>query len=355
MKKSLRIILIILAAIASSTATHKANAISFNLDSIATWGRFPRFCVNTYRWGDKFFNSYNPDYVVGTGKRFNIKVKGNVLTDFYNFIFTDDSRTRMMMVSDPTTTVGFHLTYMAVTVGYDLNVGKYFGGGESRKQFNFQFNCSLFAADFYYMTNDIGATITRFGPAGKSEAVDIDFQGVNNHSWGLDTYYFFNHKNYAQAAAFAFSKVQVKSSGSFYAGFSVTRYQYDFDFNKLPDDIRSQLPLEPYDYYYRAINHNYGLRLGYSYNWVFHRGWNLGVSESPIFGVRTGWVMSNNDEKTSFALSNRLKASLVFNHKEWFVGAVARLESELIYDRKHTMLSSMFNFDVTVGYRFNLW
>lgn len=333
----------------------KAHAISFDLDSIAAWGRFPRFCVDTYRWGDKFFNSYNPDYVVGTGKRFNIKTRANVLTDFYNFIFTDDDRTRMMMVSDPTTTIGFHLTYMAVSVGYDLNVGKYFGGGESRKQFNFQFNCSLFAADFYYMTNDIGSTITRFGPSGGSKSVDVDFQGVNNKSWGLDTYYFFNHKNYSQAAAFAFSKVQVKSSGSFYAGFSVSRYWYDFDFNRLPENMRSQLPLASYNYFYRAENRNYGLRLGYAYNWVFHRGWTFGVSASPIFGVRTGWVLNSEDQKTTFALSNRLKASLVYNHNEWFVGAVAKLDNGLIYDKKHTMLGSMFNFDVSVGYRFNLW
>lgn len=26
-------------------------ALSFALDSVAEWGKFPRFCVNTYRWG----------------------------------------------------------------------------------------------------------------------------------------------------------------------------------------------------------------------------------------------------------------------------------------------------------------
>lgn len=31
-------------------------ALSFALDSVAEWGKFPRFCVNTYRWGDRFFN-----------------------------------------------------------------------------------------------------------------------------------------------------------------------------------------------------------------------------------------------------------------------------------------------------------
>lgn len=338
-----------------SSASHRASGISFALDSIAEWGRFPRFCINTYRWGDKFFNSYNSDYVVGTGKRFNVKVKTDVLTDFYNFQFDDSYRTRMMMVSNPTTTAGIYLTYMAVSVGYDLNVGQYFGGGQSRKRFNFQFNCSLFAADLYFTSNDIGTTITRFGPQGHSQHTDIDFKGINNQAWGLDTYYFFNHKNYSQAAAFAFSKVQVKSSGSFYAGLSFSGMKYDFDFNSLSADMLKYLPLKDYNYYYRARNSNYALRLGYAYNWVFHKGWVLAISESPNVGFRTGWVLTPEDSRTTFSLYNRLKASIVYNRGAWFMGAIAAMENGLIYNKEHTMIGSMFNFEASIGYRFNLW
>ena len=351
----LRNIVLMLSLFAGAIGAGNAHAISLDLDSIAAWGRFPRFCINTYRWGDKFFNSQNPDYVVGTGKKFSIKANANVLTDLYNFIFSDGDRTRMMMMSDPTTTVGLHLNYMALSVGYDLNIGKFFGGGESRKQFNFQFNCSLFSVDYYYMTNNIGSTITRVGPTGNSEKVDVGFNGINNKYWGIDTYYFFNHKNYSQAAAFSFGKVQVKSSGSLYAGFSVSRYWYEFDFNKLPDDIRAQVPLEADDYFYQAVNRNYGLRIGYAYNWVFRPGWLLAVSESPIIGIRSGWVMDPKEDKTTFSLSNRMKASLVYNRDNWFVGAVTKLEQGLIYNKKHTLVSAMFRFDVTLGYRFNLW
>jgi hypothetical protein len=41
------------------TLSQHAYAISLALDSVATWGKFPRFVVNTYRWGDKFFNGYD--------------------------------------------------------------------------------------------------------------------------------------------------------------------------------------------------------------------------------------------------------------------------------------------------------
>ncbi|MGM9872585.1 MAG: hypothetical protein ACI30X_03930, partial [Muribaculaceae bacterium] len=40
-----------------------ASAFSLALDSIAEWGKFPRFCIDVYRWGDKFFNSYDSTYV----------------------------------------------------------------------------------------------------------------------------------------------------------------------------------------------------------------------------------------------------------------------------------------------------
>ena len=49
----------------------------YDLDSIATWGKFPKLCIDAYRWGDRTFNTYNSNYVVGTGKKWNIKLKSN--------------------------------------------------------------------------------------------------------------------------------------------------------------------------------------------------------------------------------------------------------------------------------------
>ena len=140
-KRFLSLILLSLTLMAVAPADARAEFLS--LDTIASWGKFPRFCIKTYRWGDKFFNSYDSTYVVGTGKRFNIKLRTESWTDFYNFYFDEEPRTRMVMMSNPTTSAGFWLTYMAVSVGYDMNIGKYFGGGESRRKWSFQFNCSL--------------------------------------------------------------------------------------------------------------------------------------------------------------------------------------------------------------------
>lgn len=340
----------------SFLSTPRTGAVEWpSLDSIATWGKFPKFCIDTYRWGDKFFNSYDSLYVVGTGNRFNIKLKTESWTDVYRFYFDEEPYTRMNMMTNPTTNAGFWLTYMAVSAGYDMNVGKYFGGGESRRRWSFQFNCSLFAADIYFSKSNIATDINSLGPRGNIRKTHIRFNGIENDSWGLDLYYFFNHKHYSQAAAYAFSKIQVKSSGSFYAGLSFWGLDYDFDFNSLPNDIKLQLPLAAYDYRYRTKSKNYGLRLGYGYNWVFKKGWTLAVSESPIIGLRRGWLLTYDEDKSSLSLYNRFKASVVYNHNPWFAGLVFRMENALFYDKSHTMLSSAMSVEASVGYRFNLW
>lgn len=336
----------------------KASGFSLALDSIAEWGRFPRFCINTYRWGARFFNSYDSTYVEGSGKLFNVKTRVEAWTDNYNFRF--DNGYRMEMLSKPTTSLGFYLTYMAVSVGYDLNFGTLFNGSsESRKKFNFQFNCSLFAADCYWITNDVGTTIKRIGTPSHSQKVDIPFSGIDTRLWGVDLYYFFNHKHYSQAAAFAYSKIQRKSSGSLYAGLSFWGQDYKFDFSEFADEFAPGKP-ESWGYHYQVKNKNYALKIGYAYNWVFHRGWLLGISEAPTFGIRTGIINTDTPDptpkRTTFALSNRARLSIIYNYnKRWFFGFVGNADTGLVYDKEHTLITNNLNGEISVGYRFNLW
>ena len=60
-------LVMLLAAILGAATPQDARAFSLDLDSIAAWGKFPNFCIKTYRWGDKFFNSYDSLYVIGSG------------------------------------------------------------------------------------------------------------------------------------------------------------------------------------------------------------------------------------------------------------------------------------------------
>lgn len=332
----------------------KISAISLDLDSIAAWGKFPRFCVNTYRWGDKFFNTYDTAYVKPTGFKFNVKLTSESWIDHYRFDFEPDNH--MGMVSDIASNAGVRLTYMAVSVGYDMNVNKFFNGYEkTRKRLNFAFNCALFGADIYFHDNDLTTTITSFGNKEETYNPDIKFDGASIDRWGFDVYYFLNNKKYSQSAAFHYGRIQTKSQGSWYFGLSFCDQRYTFDFNQLPPSMLEFYPSEWEDYTYRVDTKNYSLKAGYAYNWALGRKWAIAVSESPMIGLRTGHV--NNYDKYSVALNNNLRCSAVYNHnnKRFFAGLVGQVNTGLVTDPETTMIASNFSVEISFGYRFNLW
>lgn len=334
-------------------ANASASAISFALDSIAAWGKFPAFCIKTYRWGDQFFNGYDTIYVKGSGHKFNVKFLTNSWIDNYNFDLQDNMRMRML--SDPSTTVGVKLTYLTVSAGYDKNINKFFGStAGAKQQFTFGFNCSLFSCNMYWSKNKIGTTINKFGQAGHTFNPRLDYKDGDTEEYGINLYYFFNHKKYSQAAAFSFSRIQTKSQGSFFAGLSYSWQQFNFDFRNLPGYILNHIPTTWDDYRYMATSRNYAFKIGYGYNWVFKRRWLLAVSESPTIGLKHGYINSAMRRNT-FALANEFKLSLIWNKAAWFAGLIGEINTNLIVDKDNTFSNNLCSLTATIGYRFDLW
>lgn len=349
MKKCLKILLLSICLLGFAPS---GKALSFNLDSIAQWGKFAKFCVDTYYWGDRVFNTFDTTYVKGTGKKFNIKLTSQSWLDSYSLDMNED--VHMSMVSDIASNVGIHLSYMAVSVGYDMNINKFFNGYErSRKRVNFNFNCALFSAEFYIQNNDLTTTITRFRNGDIKSRPDIKFDGMRTDRWGFDIYYFFNNKRYSQAAAFAYSRIQLKSQGTWYLGISYCNQKYNFDFKSLPSEITDHMPTSFIDLIYRADTHNYAIKGGYAYNWVPGKHWLIAVSESPLIGYRSGYV--NNREKDTVSISNLLKASVAFNYRNLFIGLQANLYTNFARGQASTLVANVFSTDFCIGYRFNLW
>lgn len=334
-----------------------ARGVSFALDSIAAWGKFPKFCIDVYRWGDRFFNTYDSLYVTGTGTKFNVKLTSDSWLDYYRFVLpaneNSTSEDRYVdLISRPSTSIGVHLTYLAVSVGYDINLSSFIHGvKEARQRYQFGFNCALFGFEAYKEINDVGTRMTRFG---NMHHLNIPYNGMHSNSWGLDLYYFFNNKRYSQAAAFSYSKIQRKSQGSFYAGISVYSQNYDFDFSGLEKYLLDQLPSEWEHNHFITNTQNYGIRLGYGYNWVFAKNWLLGATLSPTIGLKHGYTNSTVD-KTSFSLFNRAKLSIVWNGGRWFAGVVGSGDTAVVSDRQSTFLGTNLSVTAAVGYRFNLW
>ena len=337
-------------AIVSLCGTIGASAELFNLDSVAAWGRFPKFCVDTYRWGDRFFNSYDTLYVVGSGYKFNGKIVTDSWLNYYHFQLPDGRP--MDMMSDPSTSLGAYLTYLAVSVGYDVNVKKLFGGeGRVRNRYQFGFDCALLSVEMYWMDDKVGTRLRRFGGL---KGINIPFNDVSVGSYGVDVYYFFNHKRYSQPAGFGYSRIQRRSQGSFYAGLSYYSQKFDFDFSGLPSYLLESLKDFWHDTHYKVQTKNYGFRLGYGYNWVFRPNWVWANSFSPTVGVATGYINSDTED-TNMSLYLRMKSSLVWNHGEWFVGVIGKVNTAIISSRKTVFTGNEMSIQAAVGYRFNLW
>lgn len=355
-RTSIRLLMAVVLVVCACQMTPRAHGFSLALDSVATWGKFPRFCVNVYRWGDRFFNTYDSAYVKGTGTKFNVKLKLESWLDNYNFRFRDDN-VRMNMISDPNTTAGVWLTYLAVSAGYDFNISRYFGGAQTtRRRWNFRFNCALLTGEFYWITNDVDTRIVSYEAGGKVQHPNYRFTGLDTKIFGFDVYYYFNNKRYSRAAAFNYSKLQQRSQGSWFLGFSYWVQDYTFDFAQLPEDMRNSLPASwaDNDYLYNLHNNNYALCGGYGYNWVLNKHWTIGVSESPLLGIKHGRE-NNGPAKVSLSLYNRAKASAVWNNRRWFAGLILSAENGLFYNKEHTLLSGVFTVECSVGYRFNIW
>lgn len=343
----------LVAAVMLLACFQSASALSLNLDSVAEWGKFPRFCVNTYRWGDNFFNGYDTTYVVGTGYKFNAKITSSSWADGYRFVLPNNKY--IFMMSEPSTSMGVYLTYLAVSAGYDVNVSKLFGGrATSRKRWRFGFNCMLFSAEAYYIRNNSETSIRRYGDRRHPAHLNVPFKGIDNKIWGLEAVYFFNHKRYSEAASFNFSRIQKRSQGAFYLGFSYYHQDISFDFRGLPPDLIAILPPSWKNYRFGACTDNYAIRFGYGFNWVFHPGWVVGVSESPVLGVSKGLINSESS-KVSFSALNRLKLSVVWNHGRWFAGIAGRLVITFVNDQKTTYAGGDLNGEAVFGCRFNLW
>ncbi len=326
------------------------NAISFALDSIATWGKFPNFCIKTYRWGDKFFNGYDSTYVKGTGYKMNVKMRTN--SWFENTHFVVDWDKPLMMRTPSVNTIGFDVTYLAVSVGYDFSINRLFGGVDRKKsKFNFDFTCGLFTASLYSIKNDVGMNIRRIGDL---KHINEPFTGVDNKSWGVDAVYFFNHKRFSYAAAFSFSKLQLRSQGSFFIGLSYNNRNLTFDFTEMPENLQPYLSEALKDATIVVKEQTYGIKGGYAFNWVPNKHITVGVSEALIPSLSHG-EQTSVEPGESFRIYNRLNLACVWNNNRWFAGIVGKSDVAIVHDEKTILANSLFSMEIKVGWRFNLW
>lgn len=319
-------------------------------DTTIHYPRFARFLLNVYNWGDRTFNGYDTTYVVSTGKNWKLLAKNDNWMESFLLLFPKRQYIRMM--SDPYFDLGTSLNFMAVSLSYMQNAKTLFAHTiENRHRYDFSFTCGLFSASLHYSTTEGGAKILRFCDYDAIRQHHMNFNDISTRSFYVDAYYFFNHRRYSQAAAYCYSKYQLKSAGTWLAGFVYTRQNVWMDFSSLPQEMLDALPTDDrrYMFHYR----DYSVTGGYAYNLVLKpRRWLLNVTLMPSVGLRRSYEDSTEGEKDMFSTSLRGMFGVVYNHRSLFAAVNGNFLSHIYHTSSYTFVNTDGSLTATVGVRF---
>lgn len=322
-------------------------------DPRINYPRFPRFLLNVYDWGDRTFNSYDTDYVVGTGKNWKARLENYNWMESYMLIFAPHTRDMLHIRSEIYSDLGAYLSFMAVSIGYTAKVNNWIKGSTptSRTNFNFDFTCSRFSARIGWQSTEGNTRITHFGDYDAGKSFSYDFNDIKHKSKAGEIYYFFNHRRYSQAAAYSFSKYQLKSAGTPILGFAFTHQRITMDFSTLPEDMKVYLPTLDNDYKFRFTD--YALVAGYAYNWAIRpRKWLFNITAIPSLGYRHSYSDSSEGNKSMMASNLRMRFSLVYNHKALFASLMGKFDGNLYFNSKYVFFNSTESLSLIVGARF---
>lgn len=318
-------------------------------DTTVQYPKFLGFCMKVYRWADKTFNSYDPSYVEGTGRRWKVRLLSDNWVDSY--YFNPGKKIPIRMMSDPYSNIGAYLQYMAVSIGYSVDMNKMIGKHPSNhRKIEYTFNCARFNIEGHIWTNTGGTYIRSFGDFNDGNLIKEYFGGVTLKNIETYGYYFFNNRKFSMGAAYNFSKFQRKSAGSALLGAGYNNIDVTINLNLLPDELKPFLNINPekYHFHYRS----YFLIGGYSFNWVLSDKFLFNISAMPGMGITLTYANNYTGSAKSMALNARAMGSLTYNLKDFFICAVAKFYGSLYFSGNNSMFSSVENGQISVGYRF---
>jgi hypothetical protein len=208
----------------------------------------------------------------------------------------------------------------------------------------------LFSANFNYTSTSGGTKIRHFGNYNNGRTMSYNFNDINAENISGDIYYFFNHSKYSQAAAYTYSKYQLRSAGSAILGFGMAHRNIGMDFSSLPKDMLESLPNLKQQYKFRYTD--YEILGGYAYNWVFRPKWVFNITVLPSIGYKHSYQDATETRKDMFATNLKLRSSLTYNHKALFVGLLGRVDGHLYLGSGYSFLNSVESVSMQVGARF---
>ncbi|MDE6296908.1 MAG: DUF4421 domain-containing protein [Muribaculaceae bacterium] len=318
-------------------------------DTTVQYPKFLNFCMKVYRWADKAFNSYDTTYVVGTGRRWKVRLLSDNWVDSY--YINPGKKLPIRMMSDPYANLGAYIQYMAVSVGYSVDINNLLWKNSAKHQkIEYTFNCARFNVEGHIWRNKGGSYIRTFGDYNNGHLTKHFFEGVSLNDFEIYGYYFFNNRKFSMGASYNFSKFQKKSAGSAVIGIGYNNIDVGMNLTKLPEELLPYLNIDPENlkFHYRS----YSIISGYSFNWVLNKRLLFNISAFPGMGINITYEDSHAGSAKSLAMNIRAMSSLTYNLKDFFICAVGKLDGNWYISGKNSLFSSVENAQLSVGYRF---
>ncbi|MDE6295855.1 MAG: DUF4421 domain-containing protein [Muribaculaceae bacterium] len=318
-------------------------------DTTVKYSKFMKLFCDVYVWGDRVFNTYDSTYVVGFGKNWKARLAFDTWTDSYYMNFNNNLP--MVFISEPYSSLGAYLHFMAVSVNYSVDINKVlFGRPVNHKKFEFGFNCARFNIDLSFSSNVGGTYIRKFGDYEKHKPIRMFFPGVRTNTLNFAIYYFFNNRKYANGAAYNFSRQQLKSAGSPILGFNYGHLNTYFNFASLPEQLLPYLTLP--ETRYKFHYNDYCLLMGYAYNWVWNKHLLYNITVMPSIGITKCYEDSYDGAQNLLSLNALGRMSFTYNLNDLFVCLIAKANLQWFSSGKLTLFSGIENLSLSVGYRF---
>lgn len=315
-------------------------------DTTAEYPAFIDWCVNVYRWAERVFNTYDPAYVTGTGKQGKVRIVSDNWTDAYMFRFEDGNP--LFMISDLYANIGIQANYSILSASYSIDMNSALSDRVSKhKKLGFSFSCARLYGEGYYWKNNGGTTIRKFG---HDKIDDIPFGGLEFRAFGALAFYIFNYSKFSYAAAYNLSNYQLRSAGSWMLGLTGTFYDCDFDFTRLPDQIKdsSKIPIDSYSLDYNSVN----VMGGYSYNWVMNKHFLLNITALPSAGISFSFSDSTEGHRNLLSMGFRQMASLTYTNRQFFITGTSSFHGNYFLTDSVGFISGIENFQISTGVRF---
>ncbi len=318
-------------------------------DTTVRYPGFVSFGVKCYRWFDRYLNTYDTTYIVGTKTKWKFTVKNSNWMDSYSGRLTS-KRVPVMINSNITSFFGVHGSYEGLGLGYTINLNDLLSGHKIKNiRWEFNFSTSRVVFEGYYSKDKNESNLHHLGDF-RSTFKSQKFKGLSREYWGGYGYYIFNHMRYIQSAAYSFSRFQIRSAGSFIAGLHTSHQDFTIDFSELDDEMRKNLPDDRLVYRFRY--RDYSFLLGYGYNWVCRPRWLFNITALAGVGYRHSFPSSVEGRRDLLSISYRVKSGLVINRKKFFYGFQAILDGHIYHTSQYRFFNAIFNLNVITGIRF---